>query len=67
MKELNLDMGSVIVEGRVFAVDHKELKKRNAQQQQEQTEMQAQYDKLQKQNAQQSELQAEFGNKLKDE
>ena len=30
MKTLNLDMGSVIVEGRVFAVDHKELKKRNA-------------------------------------
>ena len=30
MKELNLDMGSVIVEGRVFAMDHKELKKRNA-------------------------------------
>ena len=30
MKELNLDMGSVIVEGRVFAVEHKELKKRNA-------------------------------------
>ena len=30
MKELNLDMGSVIVEGKVFAVDHKELKKRNA-------------------------------------
>ena len=30
MKDLNLDMGSVIVEGRVFAVDHKELKKRNA-------------------------------------
>ena len=30
MKELNLDMGSVVVEGRVFAVDHKELKKRNA-------------------------------------
>ena len=30
MKELNLDMGSVLVEGRVFAVDHKELKKRNA-------------------------------------
>ena len=30
MRELNLDMGSVIVEGRVFAVDHKELKKRNA-------------------------------------
>ena len=30
MKELDLDMGSVIVEGKVFAVDHKELKKRNA-------------------------------------
>ena len=30
MKELNLDMGSVVVEGRVFAVDHRELKKRNA-------------------------------------
>ena len=30
MKDLNLDMGSVCVEGRVFAVDHKELKKRNA-------------------------------------
>ncbi len=30
MKQLNLDMGSVIVEGRVFAVEHKELKKRNA-------------------------------------
>ena len=30
MKELNLDMGNIIVEGRVFAVDHKELKKRNA-------------------------------------
>ena len=30
MKDLNLDMGSVIVEGRVFAVEHKELKKRNA-------------------------------------
>ena len=44
-----------------------ELKKRNAQQQQAQTEMQAQYDELQKQNAQQSELQAEFGDKLKDE
>ena len=44
-----------------------ELKKRNAQQQQEQTEMQAQYAKLQKQNAQQSELQAEFGDKLKNE
>ena len=44
-----------------------ELKKRNAQQQQEQTVMQAQYDELQKQSAQQSELQAEFGDKLKDE
>ena len=30
MRDLNLDMGTVIVEGRVFAVDHKELKKRNA-------------------------------------
>ncbi len=30
MKEVSLDMGSVIVEGRVFAVAHKELKKRNA-------------------------------------
>ncbi len=30
MKELNLDMGSVVVEGRVFSVEHKELKKRNA-------------------------------------
>ncbi len=30
MKSLNLDMGSVIVEGKVFAVEHKELKKRNA-------------------------------------
>jgi len=30
MNTLDLDMGSVIVEGRVFAVDHKELKKRNA-------------------------------------
>ncbi len=30
MKELNIDMGSVIVEGKVFAIDHKELKKRNA-------------------------------------
>ena len=30
MRELNLDMGSVIVEGRVFNVEHKELKKRNA-------------------------------------
>ena len=30
MKDLNLDMGFVIVEGRIFAVEHKELKKRNA-------------------------------------
>ena len=30
MKDLNLDMGSVIVEGKVFALDHKELTKRNA-------------------------------------
>ena len=30
MKALSLDMGTVIVEGKVFAVDHKELKKRNA-------------------------------------
>ncbi len=30
MDSLNLDMGLVIVEGRVFNVDHKELKKRNA-------------------------------------
>ncbi len=30
MQELNLDMGGVIVEGRVFSVEHKELKKRNA-------------------------------------
>ncbi|MBR7122071.1 MAG: PolC-type DNA polymerase III [Oscillospiraceae bacterium] len=30
MSELSLDMGSVIVEGRVFNVEHKELKKRNA-------------------------------------
>ena len=30
MKNLTLDMGSVIVEGKVFAVEHKELKKRNA-------------------------------------
>ena len=30
MNELNLDMGSVIVEGKVFAMEHKELKKRNA-------------------------------------
>ena len=30
MKDLSMNMGTVIVEGRVFAVDHKELKKRNA-------------------------------------
>ena len=30
MKDLNMDMGTIIVEGRVFAMDHKELKKRNA-------------------------------------
>ncbi len=30
MRELTLDMGSVIVEGRVFSVEHKELKKRGA-------------------------------------
>ena len=30
MNQLNLDMGTVIVEGKVFAVEHKELKKRNA-------------------------------------
>ena len=30
MKGLGLDTGSVIVEGKVFTVDHKELKKRNA-------------------------------------
>ena len=30
MKDLNIDMGSVIVEGQVFSVDHRELKKRNA-------------------------------------
>ena len=30
IRELNLDMGNVIVEGRVFSVEHKELKKRNA-------------------------------------
>ena len=30
MGQLDLDMGAVIVEGKVFAVDHKELKKRNA-------------------------------------
>jgi len=30
MKEMSLDMGIIIVEGRVFAIEHKELKKRNA-------------------------------------
>ncbi len=30
MQDVTLDMGSVIIEGRVFAVEHKELKKRNA-------------------------------------
>ena len=30
MQELSLDMGSVTVEGKVFSVEHKELKKRNA-------------------------------------
>ncbi|MBP3305429.1 MAG: PolC-type DNA polymerase III [Oscillospiraceae bacterium] len=30
MKDVELNMGSVLIEGRVFAVDHKELKKRNA-------------------------------------
>ena len=30
MKDLTLDMGSVIVEGKVFSIEHKELKKRNA-------------------------------------
>lgn len=30
MRELNLDMHKVIVEGEVFAVNHRELKKRNA-------------------------------------
>ena len=30
MKDINLDMGYVTVEGKVFAVEHKELKKRNA-------------------------------------
>jgi len=30
MREVELNMGTVIVEGRVFAVEHKELKKRNA-------------------------------------
>ena len=30
MKDLSLDLGTVIVEGKVFNVEHKELKKRNA-------------------------------------
>ncbi len=30
MGKLDLDMGNVVVEGKVFAIDHKELKKRNA-------------------------------------
>ena len=30
MNEVSLDMGNVIVEGKVFSVEHKELKKRNA-------------------------------------
>ncbi len=30
MKDVDLNMGNVIVEGRVFAVDHRELKKRSA-------------------------------------
>ena len=30
MKDVDLNMGSVIVEGKVFALDHKELPKRNA-------------------------------------
>lgn len=30
MKDLNMDMGTIIVEGRVFAIEHKELTKRNA-------------------------------------
>ena len=30
MKEVSMDMGTVIIEGRVFNIDHKELKKRNA-------------------------------------
>ena len=30
MNQLSMDMGTIIVEGRVFNVDHKELKKRNA-------------------------------------
>ena len=30
MKDMTMDMGTIIVEGKVFHVDHKELKKRNA-------------------------------------
>ncbi len=30
MQEVSLDMGTIIVEGKVFAIDHKELTKRNA-------------------------------------
>ena len=30
MKDISIDMGTVIIEGRVFNIDHKELKKRNA-------------------------------------
>ncbi len=30
MRDMTMDMGTIIVEGRVFNVDHKELKKRNA-------------------------------------
>ena len=30
MKDLNMDMGTIIVEGKVFSVEHKELTKRNA-------------------------------------
>ena len=30
MREVSLDMSNVVIEGRVFAVEHKELKKRNA-------------------------------------
>ena len=30
MKDVSMDMGTVIIEGKVFNIDHKELKKRNA-------------------------------------
>ncbi len=30
MNQMSMDMGTIVVEGRVFNVDHKELKKRNA-------------------------------------